>query len=455
MPRRLPSPPPTLPGFTPVRVLGSGGFADVFLFEQNMPRRQVAVKVMLPEVVDEQVRRMFQVEADLMAGLSAHPSILTVYEAGVSGDGRPYLVMELCSSSLGQRYRREPLPVAEVLRIGVKIAGALHTAHQQGILHRDVKPSNILITAYGAPVLSDFGIAQSTRGRAAGTDAVGLSVPWSAPEVVSDQTQGTIASEVWGLSATLHSLLAGRSPFEVPGAASTTSSELSSRIVTARPAPIGRTDVPDSLERALLRGLSRKPENRPASALELLRDLQSIETGLGLPQTEVEVSRAEWAADSSRDHPDRTVLQAPSGETRRIRQGGGTEGLRASGTERRTGRGHRRTRVIAGLVAAAVVVAGGAVAAGLVLLPRGDDIPAVGAISTEVDGGRILFRWNDPGLAEGDSFRVETSTGESSVQRSSEFAAFPADGTPVCITVTIVHAGRSGDAGTEKCASLP
>jgi hypothetical protein len=95
------------------------------------------------------------------------------------------------------------------------------------------------------------------------------------------------------------------------------------------------------------------------------------------------------------------------------------------------------------------------VAAGLVLLPRGDDIPAVGAISTEVDGGRILFRWNDPGLAEGDSFRVETSTGETSVQRSSEFAAFPADGTPVCITVTVVHAGRSGDAGTEKCASLP
>src|SRR3954470_11087529 len=102
MARRLPSQPPVLPGFSHLRVLGSGGFADVFLFEQNMPRRQVAVKVMLPEVVNEQVRRMFQVEADLMATLSAHPSILTVYEAGVSSDGRPFLVMELCSSSLGQ-----------------------------------------------------------------------------------------------------------------------------------------------------------------------------------------------------------------------------------------------------------------------------------------------------------------------------------------------------------------
>ena len=75
-------------------MLGAGGFADVFLYEQNMPRRQVAVKVMLSEVVNDQVRQMFQGEANLMAQLSAHPSILTVYQASVSSDGRPYLVME-------------------------------------------------------------------------------------------------------------------------------------------------------------------------------------------------------------------------------------------------------------------------------------------------------------------------------------------------------------------------
>jgi serine/threonine protein kinase len=92
--RRLPSQPPVLPGFSHVHVLGSGGFADVFLYEQNMPRRQVAVKVMLSEVVNDQVRQMFQAEANLMAQLSSHPSILTVYEASVSSDGRPYLVME-------------------------------------------------------------------------------------------------------------------------------------------------------------------------------------------------------------------------------------------------------------------------------------------------------------------------------------------------------------------------
>ena len=108
MARRLPSTPPVIAGFSPVHVLGSGGFADVFLYEQDMPRRQVAVKVLLDEVVDDRVRQMFQAEANLMARLSTHPSILTVFQASVASDGRPYLVMELCSSSLSERYRREP-----------------------------------------------------------------------------------------------------------------------------------------------------------------------------------------------------------------------------------------------------------------------------------------------------------------------------------------------------------
>src|SRR5688572_26175760 len=138
-----------------------------------MPRRQVAVKVMLSEVVNDQVRQMFQAEANLMAQLSSHPAILTVYQAGVSSDGRPYLVMELCSSELAQRYRLERIPVHEVLRIAVKIGSAIETAHRATVLHRDLKPSNILTTAYGHPVLSDFGIA-STLGESTDRESVGL-----------------------------------------------------------------------------------------------------------------------------------------------------------------------------------------------------------------------------------------------------------------------------------------
>ena len=280
MARRLPSQPPNLPGFSYVRVLGSGGFADVFLYEQNLPRRQVAVKVMLAEVVTSQVRQMFQAEANLMAQLSTHPSILTVYQASVSADGRPYLVMELCSAAIGQRYRTEPLPVPTVLSIGIRIASAVETAHRAGVLHRDIKPSNILTTVYGHPVLSDFGIA-ATLGEADITEAIGLSIPWSAPEVLLDETSGTIASEVWALGATIYSLLAGRSPFEVPGKENT-SAELISRITRGRPQPIDRADVPPRLVAVLERAMSKKPNSRQHSVLELIRELQAVETELGL-----------------------------------------------------------------------------------------------------------------------------------------------------------------------------
>src|SRR5665213_146587 len=307
MARRLPSQPPNLPGFSYVRVLGSGGFADVFLYEQNLPRRQVAVKVMLAEVVTSQVKQMFQAEANLMAQLSTHPSILTVYQASVSADGRPYLVMELCSAAIAQRYRLEPLPVSEVLSIGVRIASAVETAHRAGVLHRDIKPSNILMTAYGHPVLSDFGIA-ATLGEADVTEAIGLSIPWSAPEVLLDETSGTIASEVWALGATLYSMLAGRSPFELAGRENT-SSELIHRITKGRPQPIDRADVPPRLEQILLRAMSKKPSSRQRSVLELIRELQSVETELGLPQTPIEVAMDDWALATAEDPEDRTRLK--------------------------------------------------------------------------------------------------------------------------------------------------
>ncbi|BDZ44186.1 serine/threonine-protein kinase [Naasia aerilata] len=331
MTRRLPSTPPTLPGFTYVRALGSGGFADVFLYEQNMPRRQVAVKVMLADVVNDQVRQMFQAEANLMAQLSTHPSILTVYQASVSSDGRPYLVMELCSASLSERYRREHLPVAEVLRISIKIASAVETAHRAGVLHRDIKPTNILLTAYGHPVLSDFGIA-ATLAESERTESVGLSIPWSAPEVLMDETAGSIASEVWSMAATVYSLLAGRSPFEVPGTENK-SVDLIGRINRAKPEPIGRADVPARLELVLQRAMSKKPEQRPGSVLELIRELQAVETELALPQTPLEVAMDDWALATVADLEDRTrirgvpALRAP-GERRRRRRGetSGTRG---------------------------------------------------------------------------------------------------------------------------------
>ena len=111
--RREASTPPRLPGYEYLRVLGLGGFADVFLYQQELPRREVAVKVLLAGSLDDEVRSRFQQEANLMAQLSHHPSIVTIYHAAIAADGRPFLVMEYCSRpGLAERYRQERISVA-------------------------------------------------------------------------------------------------------------------------------------------------------------------------------------------------------------------------------------------------------------------------------------------------------------------------------------------------------
>lgn len=464
MARRLPSAPPILPGFSYLRVLGSGGFADVFLYEQNMPRRQVAVKVLLAAVVNDQVRQLFQAEANVMAQLSSHPSILTVFQASLSADGRPYLVMEYCSGALGQRYRDEPLSVPEALRIGIKIASAVETAHRSGILHRDIKPSNILITAYGHPVLSDFGIA-ATLGEAESADAVGLSIPWSAPEVLLEDVSGSIASEVWSLGATVYSLLAGRSPFEQPGA-DNGSAALMSRISKGKVPAIGRADVPARLEIILGRAMSRRPDARQRSVLELIRELQSIEADLGLAQTPLEVAMDDWAAATLADPDDRTRVSGvnsidPHAPRRRRKPpavGARTDsrpplGHSAPGTSQtRVPPQRRRGAMMWALIASSVlVVALAATAASLLVRQDVSDIPAVSELDGRLSSGTVTFTWTDPGVRSGDNYVVTLRSGGSSIQRGTEFSVDPNGQPSVCVTVTVNREGKPGKPSGEKC----
>ncbi|GAA1644755.1 serine/threonine-protein kinase [Microbacterium flavum] len=293
MTRRLPSAPPLLPGLDYVRPLGSGGFADVFLYQQDMPRRQVAVKVLPIGERDPDMLRMFNAEADVLAHLSAHPSIVTVYQAGISADGRPFIVMEYCPGSLAQRYRIERVPVEEVMAIAVRLAGALESAHRAGLIHRDIKPSNILITTFGSAVLADFGIS-STLVRSGDDEVLAMSIPWSAPEVVAEQTGGTIASEVWGLGATVYSLLAGHSPFERREKGQNTRDLMRRRIARGTFVPIARDDVPDALQQVLATAMARDPARRYRSAAEFGEAVREVQRGAGLAPTPLEVPADEW-----------------------------------------------------------------------------------------------------------------------------------------------------------------
>jgi len=293
MTRRLPSRPPLLPGLDYVRPLGSGGFADVFLYQQDMPRRQVAVKVLPAGERDPDLLRMFNAEADVLAHLSAHPAIVTVYQAGISADGRPYIVMEYCPGSLAQRYRIERMPVDEVMAIAVRLAGALESAHRAGLIHRDIKPSNILITTFGSAVLADFGIS-STLVRSDGDEVLAMSIPWSAPEVVAEQTGGTVSSEVWSLGATVYSLLAGHSPFERRERGQNTRDLMRRRIARATFVPIARDDVPDALQQVLATAMARDPERRYRTAAEFGEAVREVQRAEQLAATPLEVPAAEW-----------------------------------------------------------------------------------------------------------------------------------------------------------------
>src|SRR5665213_1185481 len=269
--------PPDLPGLTFVSDLGSGGYAEVFLYEQTNTQLRVAVKVLFKEHLTDKVREQFAAESKVMAELADHPYIVQVFQAAVTTDGRPYLVMKYYPRpNLLIRARNEHLAVSEVLQIGVRIACAVETAHRSGILHRDIKPANILTSQYGEPGLTDFGIA--TKGVADDHDeSEGLSVPWSAPEVVFAHSPGDRTSDIYSLGATIWHLLSGHSPFEIPGG-DNSDLALMRRIREQSVQRTGRADVPAQLERLLMHAMAKDPADRPLSALELARSMQAIES---------------------------------------------------------------------------------------------------------------------------------------------------------------------------------
>ena len=159
-------------GFNDVQEIGRGGFGVVYRCTQEGLDRQVAVKVLTVALDDENRARFFR-EQRAMGRLTGHPNIVNILQVGATDGGLPYIVMPYHpQDSLEARIRTGgPLPLDQVLRVGVKMAGAVESAHRLGILHRDVKPANILLTEYGEPELADFGIAHISGGFETATGA--------------------------------------------------------------------------------------------------------------------------------------------------------------------------------------------------------------------------------------------------------------------------------------------
>ena len=315
---------PVIAGFEYIQVLGTGGFSDVLLYQQKLPRRKVAVKVLHVETLDRQTRRQFVAEANLMAQLSSHPAIATIYAADISEAGAPYLVMEYCSGgSLGATYRAAPMSPAEVLTIGVRLSSALEAAHRLGIVHRDVKPANILITDYGTPVLTDFGISIGDDGVSEATmfqgedltktsttngTTHGMSVPWAPPEAFLDEPISDERSDIFSAGATLYSLLEGRTPFELENA-SNAAVQLSRRIEKGEMTPAKREAEAPALLAVLKKAMATQPSDRFQSALELAQALQAVQRELGLPETPIELPVLDEAS-AKKEPADAVVIAA-------------------------------------------------------------------------------------------------------------------------------------------------
>jgi serine/threonine-protein kinase PknK len=281
---------PSVDGYTDLQRIGHGGSSRVYRAQQTAFGRQVALKVLTSDAIDdENAARQFTREALTLGPMSAHPNIVTVLDAGTSRDGEPYIALELYErGTYAERVAKGQLPLAEVLRVGVKIASALETAHQQGLVHKDIKPENILISRFEEPALADFGVA-SFIGRET-LSSSGLTIRHAAPEVLDDEP-ASIASDIYSLGSTLYTLLAGTPPFPEKQIGA-----LMQRIMRDPPPPIRRMDLPAPLVRLVLAMLAKRPADRPVSAAEVARQLRATESGLGLALTPLAISAIDPAA---------------------------------------------------------------------------------------------------------------------------------------------------------------
>ncbi|MFC5290608.1 serine/threonine-protein kinase [Actinokineospora guangxiensis] len=281
---------PTVPGLTFVRPLGQGGFGAVFLARQHQLDRDVAVKLDNRVLSTERDQARFLREARAAARLSGHPNVVNVYDAGIAEDGRPYIVMELCTGgSLSDVLaQRGSLPVDEVVEMGAKLADALARMHGMGILHRDIKPANILINAFGAVKLADFGLAAILDAHAESTITVGaLSPHYAAPEVFA-MAAPTPGGDIYSLAATLYTLLAGSLPRNIPWPANSMD-----QLVGALNTPVPPLrNAPEALNTALLRALSPDTAHRTTSAEQLRDELSGLRPVPALPRMAERRSRA-------------------------------------------------------------------------------------------------------------------------------------------------------------------
>jgi serine/threonine protein kinase len=249
------------------RELGRGGMATVYLARDEELHRPVAVKVLAEHLgADDTFRARFLREARL-AGRLSHPNIVQVYDVG-DADGRPFIVMEYVPGSTLAEC--DKLPPERVSALGLQACAGLQEAHDAGLVHRDVKPGNLLLRDDGVLKIADFGIAraaETTRHTQEGT-ILGTAA-YLAPEQIAGE-DATAASDLYSLGAVLYELLTGRPPYVFASLAELATQQAEGAIVPVRDL---EPSVPAELETPVMHALAREPRFRPPSAADFAREL--------------------------------------------------------------------------------------------------------------------------------------------------------------------------------------
>lgn len=262
-------------GIGTASLIGQGGAGAVYRARQEAFNRTVAVKVLRDRSGDDADRRRFEDECRAVTSLSRHPHVLAVYASGTTSSGLPYRIMEyLPRGSLAQRRSREGrLDPGEVLELGIKLAWALDAAHRAGIVHGNLKPENVMVSAHGEPQLADFGLAPSGSAPAAGGAGMDIGPVHAAPEVFAGGAPDARA-DVYSLGSILCTLLTGPTPFQASDEESF--HPLLDRVFVREVGDLRPPGVPQELWEVVERTLAKDPAQRSPTAAVLAGELESV-----------------------------------------------------------------------------------------------------------------------------------------------------------------------------------